>query len=270
MAQSAPESHPTPGWGAVAREEFRTVGAAVRRELAVVAVIMGAVTLITLAFSLQGAATEPLALGDMALPLILVALLAPVGMWKGELPTPAYRWSMPLDRPRHTLLKVLGGWALLMVFIASYQLWVMALNSLAQGEVHVGVEWAHVMTRRQLPPGAQIVDMLVADHPWIRVVPFTSATFCYLLGSAVVLSSRHPWRWLAGTVFGWFALGQFVTAGKIESLDNARAAVMAGRYGLVSALTGVPGAGAWIGSTLLWTALAAAGVVAAAYRHRDA
>lgn len=253
----------------MARAEFRTAGAAIRRELAVLGVIIGVFTLLSVMFSVRGLFTEPFMLGDMTFPLTVLALLAPVGMWKGERPTPAYRWSMPLDRPRHTLLKVLGGWVWLMMFVAAYLLWVLALNSLATGEVHVGVEWAHVLTRRQLPD-ARIVDMLVADHPWIHLVPFTSATLCYLLGSAVVLSSRHPWRWLAGTVFAWFAVGQFVTAGKIEWLANARGAVMAGRYGLVSALTGVPGAGAWIGATLLWTALAAAGVMAAAYRHRDA
>lgn len=270
MAPSASAAHPTPGWGAVARAELRTAREAIRRELAVLAVVMGVFTLLSVVFSIQGAFTEPFALGDMTLPLIILALLAPVGMWKGELPTPAYRWSMPLDRPRHTLLKVLAGWAWLMGFVAAYLLWVMALNASAEGEVHVGVEWAHVMTRRQLPPGVPMVDMLVADHPWIWMVPFTSATLCYLAGSAVVLASRRPWRWLAGTVFGWVVVGQFVTAARAEWLGNALSAVVAGRFGLVSALTGVPGAGAWIGSALLWTALAAAGVVAAACRHRDA
>jgi hypothetical protein len=254
----------------VARAELRAAREAIRRELSVLAVVMGVFTLLLVVFSVQGAFTEPLALGDMTLPLILLALLAPVGMWKGELPTPAYRWSMPLDRPRHTLLKVLAGWAWLMAFVAGYLLWVVALNAFAEGEVHVGVEWAHVMTRRQLPPGVPMVDMVVADHRWIWRVPFTSATLCYLIGSAVVLASRRPWRWLAGTVFGWVVVGQFVAAARAEWLGNALSAVVAGRYGLVSALTGVPGLGAWAGATLLWTALAAAGVLAAAYRYRDA
>jgi hypothetical protein len=254
----------------VARAELRTAGEAIRRESAVVAVVIGVFTLLTVVFAIQGAFTEPFALADMTLPLTLLALLAPVGMWKGELPTPSYRRSMPLDRPRHTLLKVLGGWAWLMVFVAAYLLWMVALNTLAAGEMPVGAEWAQSATRRHLPPGTRIVKLMVADHPWMWMVPFASATFCYLLGSAVVLSSRHPWRWLVGTVFGWFAVGQFVTAGKIEWLASARFSLLAGRFGLIPLFTGYPGAGAWIGSTLLWTALAAAGVAAAAYRYRDA
>ena len=258
--------HPTPPWPAVVREQFRVVGASVRGELIVAAVLMAGTSLVMLYYALRGERVN-FVLVDMAVPAVLFGLVAPLGVWKGEEPARrAYLWALPVARSRNTLVKVLGGWGWLMALVGAYLLWAVAITLLTGGELSVGGEYSQALTRRHLPPEQRIREMTL--EAWMWLVPFTGATVTYLIGTVVAVWTDRPWRWFAATAFVTFLFVQLV-AGHYRGMDPMIDGVTVGRFGLVSVLTGMPSAGGWAGATLVWTALALAAVVAAAYRHQE-
>ena len=70
------------------------------------------------------------------------------------------------------------------------------------------------------------------------------------------------------TAFVSFLFVQLVV-GVYRGMGSMLKDVIAGRYGLVSVLTGMPSAEQWAGATLVWMGLALAAVVAAAHRHQE-
>jgi hypothetical protein len=262
-----PSSAPAaPRWPRVMREQFRTTGLAVRGEVLLVSTLLAVVTLLTLSYHARGEASGNFKLTDTGILAVVLGLFAPMAVWKGEAPARrSYLWAMPLDRSRHTLVKVFSGWAWLMALVAMLLLWELATPLLTGGGVGSGVGAPHGF------------DLTLGGQPWMWLVPFTGATVASLAGSVVVISSDHPWRWFAGATLGVLlaSLANVVAVPRILFLT------LFGRYGLQALLTGtadrvtaagaelVPDPRGWAVATLIWTGLALGGVLVAAHRYQE-
>lgn len=258
-ALNAPALLPVPRWPAVFRAELRAVGDAVRVELIAAGALMLATTLLMLSYRVREGNSANFDLVDMAWPAVFLGLFAPMAVWKGDEPRRrAYFWALPVERSGHTLAKAASGWAWLMGVVAVYLLWALTTSLLTGGNVGSGAE------------PATSVDLTLHGHPWLWLVPFTGTTAAYLVGSIVVLAADHPWRWIGGVFFAALILLQTKAAWLIQAGEAA----IFGRYGLNTLITGTalgqpPALAPWAGATLLWTALALAGVLAAAFRHQE-
>lgn len=264
--------HPAPGWGAVLREQVRAVGQAVRLELLAAMGLMAAMTLVMVIDRATGGGEAHFTLVDMVWPVVLVAVFAPWAVWKGDTPSRrAYLWAMPVDRARGSLAKVLGGAAWLTVGVAGFLAWAVAASLLTGGRIGSGL---------QSVPGA---DVTLSGNPWMWLVPFAAALAAYLAGSAVALLSDHAWRWYAGLTFAGVLLLDF--ADETPALGRLVGAVLGGRHGFVTLMTGSPSGpvvyggpeaaapvldlGAWLVAVLLWVGPALALVILAARRHQE-
>ncbi|CAN5641932.1 hypothetical protein BH23GEM5_BH23GEM5_05120 [soil metagenome] len=268
--------HPTPRWQAVAREQFRAVGVAVRPEATLLTVLIATLSVLALVAifrARQNPAHNPnLDLSpEMLIPAIFLAFLAPLSIWKSEEPSRrSYHWSMPVARSVHTLTKNTSGWVWFMIAMMAFILWGLLMALITGGDL--GVE------RGQAIPA------------WRWIHPFVAATIAYLVGSTVVLASDHPWRWFAGIVLGFVLVTNILRAAGMPDLAMALQSVWEGNWGLEVALTGStevltevtrrdgttmirlidrPDFHAWIRAALLWLGIGTAGVVAAAYRHQE-
>jgi hypothetical protein len=286
----APAVHPTPRWPAVLREQFSTVGIAARRDVALLALLLAAMMVLLVMIYLDDPRDNFDFVPQVAFPAILLGFLAPMAVWKGEEPSRrSYFWAMPVDRARHTLMKTLDGWAWFMVLVGTYLLWALAMAVLTGGEI--GVEGTRVPMREGVRPTDMDFHTFWWRIPaWQWLTPFTGATIAYLLGSIVVLSSDHPWRWFAGILFGFFLLVSLGEAGDVSWLERALRSVVEGRLGLEPAISGtldttqtlttpagrsvetirsMPALRAWLTAMPFWLALGAVGVAVAAYRHQE-
>ena len=135
--------------------------------------------------------------------------------------------------------------------------------------------------------------------PQVWAVPFTAATTCYLLASAFALGTRHPLRWVIGTIVA-FVVGTIasVEASKelgLRWIDRAPERLLdllvGSRYGLDAVLTArleslgthatlttgedamvwwaVPDLADWRVATVLWSGIGLLALWAAASRHRE-
>lgn len=299
MMQSALQT--TPRTRDVLLEQVAAVGLALRRPAAALAALAA---LATLLFTI-----EILAEGEVIdfhpehwiLPGLL-GLLLPIGVWKGEDRFgAAFLWTLPVERRRHALTKVLAGWVWLMGAVAAFVLWLLALTLLSGGTIMAEE------TLRFLPsspfPGTGAVDpgsvqtVRWTPHPLLWLAPFTAATATYLLASALALGVT-----LRGIVTA--ALGLFVfvflvaVVGDLTSSERLifapsrlLRALLYGPNGLATLLTGstafigidatlstgetvavgrrVPDLGRWATATLLWTTAGLLALWAAASRHRE-
>ncbi|HEU4631455.1 MAG TPA: hypothetical protein VFS08_17005 [Gemmatimonadaceae bacterium] len=223
------------------REQLRSVGLALRRE----GVIFAAVLLLmvwqmaaSIAAMLRHVDTDPshhwrgtnvVFETELAILVAIAAFLLPRAVWRGE---PAarrwYRAAMPVDEPDHTLTRAAAGWGWLMVGVLVFDLALVAVSvigtRMASGTPLV-VAYPHA-------PG----------KAWQWLVPFTAATVAYLFGSAFVLASRHPWRWVLGIVIGYIlafsVISEYVAPG-----PNAWRAydLLKGDLGLYATITGQTG-----------------------------
>jgi hypothetical protein len=126
------------------------------------------------------------------------------------------------------------------------------------------------------------------------VVPFVGATGVYLLTSALFLITRHPGRWVVGTILG-VLIGSLIAArADLHWLDNmagsALDSLLGGRYGLSTFIGGgtfeasatqlpsgrqamvwmsLPTFNRWAIAVALWTTAAFAALGLAVFRHRD-
>jgi hypothetical protein len=279
--------HPLPPAGAVARQNLRAVAESVRWEAAAAVALMATLLLMIVLGESQGSSGADYDVADMTWPVVILGLFAPMSVWKGEEPSRrSYLWSMPVDRFRHTLLKVASGWSVLMVLVAVYVLWAMAVALVTGGHITINPEWeAELM--RDLPPGTLIRDMTLSGHPWLWLVPFTAATTTYLLGTVLALLTDHPLRVVAGTAFAFFlVIGLAESSGGTteQMADDLFMHLVAGPYGIVTQATGIlhsfedaapgvlknrPSLGAWARATLLWAGAGLVGVVLAARTHQE-
>ena len=236
------------------------------------------------------------------LPGILGALL-PIAVWARDEPFgPGFMWTLPVDRRQHALTKVLAGWVWLMGGVALFVLWLLLITSATGGRV-LPPETLHVLTSPVLAAGPLDPAALRTVHwtagPLIWAVPFTAATAVYLLASALALGSRHPLRWVIGSMVayvlstvasgaaseqlgvGWlnhapgrvlellfesrYGLDALLTA-RIESLGTS-ATLTTGE--LVTVWSAVPDLADWGTATLIWTGAGLLALWAAASRHSE-
>lgn len=285
---------------AVLLEQVRATGLALR----VPALLAGAlVALLTLQTTFQSASRGTvvnLHAWPTMLPGLLGALL-PIAVWaRDERFGPGFLWTLPVDRRRHALIKVLAGWVWLMGGVALFALWLLALTSATGGRV-LPPETLHVLTSPVDPVGqldpAALRTVRWVPGPLIWAVPFTAATAIYLLASALALGSRHPLRWVIGTVVSYLflSIASQVESGQVRGLadvlERALQRLVVGRYGLDALLTArtetlstpatlttgelmlvwraVPDLADWRAATLLWTGVGLVTLWAAASRHRE-
>lgn len=284
---------PTPDTRAATAAQLKAVGLAVRREVLVAGTLYGAILLYTVLYAL--AKGESFGLGHIGGPGVaagLAAFLFPVAVWKGEKRFGfSTLWTLPLDHARHALLKVAAGWMWVMGLTTAFLL-SMILAALISGG-SVGVETTRLVLDASAPSGMRTVEWSTPWWQWL--VPFCAASTTYLLGSALVLATDHPWRWILGAILVvWFA-GFFGEEGEVDWMDwlfeKLVFTVGFGRYGLEPVLTSgtesilyrfhlpsgesvlgwreLPSIGRWAGAVLLWSAIGLAGLFAATWRHRE-
>ncbi|MDX1623594.1 MAG: hypothetical protein R3199_06405 [Gemmatimonadota bacterium] len=266
--------HPSPDLRAAAAAQLKAVGQAVRREVLVAGALYGALLLFTLLYAMsQG---ESVGIGHIGGPGVLVgatAFLFPLAVWKEEerfgLST---LWTLPVDHARHALLKVAAGWVWVMGLTIAFFLSLVLAVLISGGSP--GVETTRLVLDASAPSGARAVAWSTPWWQWL--VPFGAASTTYLLGSALVLATDHPWRWILGALLVFWIFGFLGEEGEVDWMDwlfeQALFTIGFGRYGLEPLLTSgreLPSIARWAGAVLLWSAIGLAGTVAASWRHRE-
>jgi hypothetical protein len=228
----------------------------------------------------------------------IVGLLLPIAVWRGEERIGAsFLWTLPVDRRRHALAKVFAGWVWMMGGITLFVLWLLALTLLSGGSIFA-VETLRVLgsstPSRILDPAVlETVRWTPTPLPWLA--PFTSATATYLLASALALATRHPLRWIVGSVIGLYivyGIGDAANAAWVgKYFEPVLESLFEGPYGLDALLTArttflnieaalptggkvmawraLPDVGQWATATLLWTGAGLVALWAAVSRHRE-
>lgn len=286
--------HLTPGFPVVFAEQVRVVGLTLRREAAILIALLALVTMLIFFETLEH--NESIDFGPDGLLLVAaVGLLLPFGVWKGDrLFDGAYLWTLPADRRRHALIKVLAGGVWLLAATVAFLTWLLALTVLTGGTI--GSEetrflLAAPVSDAPLPPEA-LRPVRWTTQSWEWVTPFTAGAVAYVLGSAWRLGLKHPLRWAAGLFLGFLVLTLFSSEFFSRSLfEDAAQAVIGGPFGMDAALSGggdtlntevkrtsgemvvawreLPTLERWAGAIALWAVVAAAGLTAALFRHRE-
>lgn len=299
-APGAPPKLPHPR--AVLMAQIRAIAFALRVPL-LIAPVFAVVATIFLAMQIAG--------GDMAanryaepsvLPGIVGALLA-IAVWaREERFGPGFLWTLPVDRSRHALIKVLAGWLWLMAGVALFALSLTVLALVYDGGV-LPVKGLRVLTTsltiaEALDP-ATLRTVQWAPGPLILLVPFATATATYLLASAFMVGVRHPLRWVAGTLLMFPVASAFSHVASrmlgmhwlADAPERVITRFVEGRYGLEALLTlrtwsldrratlttgerihvwsAVPDLGDWGTAALLWTGAGLLALWFAASRHRE-
>jgi hypothetical protein len=275
---------------AVLAEQVRFLGLAMRRDA------MAGAGLILLALVLRAF------LGDapvnftreIGLSFAALGFVAALGVWK-RLAADGDLWTLPVDHRRTTIVGVAAGWFWLQAAACALLAGMVALISVTGGQ------FASSATRVVLSSSAAVTGAIDPRHlttiawsspHWLWAVPFTAATVAYLLGSAIVIATRHPWRWLAGfglvalllLLFGgdagpgWSYGGLRIVAAHPYGLETVFAGGPVSRTTrLVTLTTGqtilvwrdLPALGRWVTATVLWSALGLAGLWLATIRLRE-
>lgn len=256
-------THPLPSTSAVARAQVRASRIALRGEAIVFAALLGVAFVLTIVSALR---TRELAKTHVAhmwidyapsamIPIVIAAFFIPLAIWRAEdRPRRAYHWSMPMETSRHSLLRVYGGWVWLMAAAAVYILVI------------------HVM--------GLAVGAITGDWPryeafwWEYLLAFTGVTVAYVLASALVVGSAHPWRWVLGISLALLGATMSAQTMQLRWLGRSVDSIFRGYAGLRSALWGFDDAGSdgitrWAIATVLWLAVGGVLLMYAARRHPE-
>lgn len=224
--------HPVPRLRDVVREQLRVMGLSLRREALVLAIVLAIVSTFVVIDIVRGT-PESWFDSDDWIQISFASFLFPFAVWRRDRRFgPAFLWTLPVDRSRLALAKVFAGWVWLMIALIAFIAWQLALAAIAAVE------------------GAQTVPLIA----------FAGATAMYFLGSALVIGSRHPLRWLIGSA------GVMFLAGMIQE------AIARGPNSLPRVLRSSAFAAAIENTALINTLWLAAGVIAlwaAISRHRE-
>lgn len=281
---TAPVPAALPRTGAVFVAQLGFLGLALRRWAAVGLAVLLALLALALLQPPIGYARE------IGWWFALLGVLAPFVTWSA-LRADGALWTLPVEHRRHALVGVAVGWCWLMVAAAALLAWIVALVLLTDGRLVVDE------TRLVLAPGASTAPQRLAEvawrTPWWQwVVPFTAATVAYLLGSALVLATRHAWRWAVGALLAVVLALTLGGAGARGAADP-RDALLGHRYGVETLVLGspdgrtspvtvaasdgrpvrawreLPTLDRWAAATLLWTAAGALALWLATLRLRE-
>jgi hypothetical protein len=234
--------HAGPRWGDVVLEQIRVVGLSLRREAFVIAVVLGTVTCIIGADILGGG---PGFDARDVFPTPLLSFFYPFAVWRGERRNgPGFLWTLPVERKWLALARVFAGWVWLTAVLAFFSIWLLTLGALG------GVSLAHTIAR----------------------IPFVATMAAYLIGSAVVVGLRHPWRWLvgaAGLLFLLGLLGDLVRRGPIAAGALLDSGVFRAVERAAASWEALPATTQWAITTFLSLATGLAALWAAASRHKE-
>jgi hypothetical protein len=283
-------------------EQVRATGFALRNAAVTATALLTLITIATLLQKVSLGAIIDLYSWPTLLPGLIGALL-PIAVWaRDERFGPSFLWTLPVDRRRHALTKVLAGWVWLMGGVAVFALWLLALNLLSGSRVLPPYTLQLLTSPLDATAALDATTLRAvswAPGPLIWVVPFTAATAAYLLASAFALGSRHPLRWGIGIVLvyllsalagdaanarlnvGWVAdapshLLHLLIESRhgVDALFTARtgtlsttATLTTGERALV--WRAVPDLADWRTATLLWTGAGVIALWAGASRHRE-
>jgi hypothetical protein len=228
--------HPTPRWREVVLEQIRIVALRLRPAALMVAAVIGVATLVIGNEIIRGG---PGSDTDEAFPTAVISFFLPFAVWRGERRFgPAFLWTLPVDRRRLALAKVLAGWVWMMAALAVFVVWLLALALLSDTSP------VQMATR----------------------VPFIATTGAYLLGSALVLGLRHPLRWVLGAAGVVILVATFIQPFELrQPLLSVFSAIQHARAGWRA----LPELAQWATTTFLWLGAGLAALWAAASRHRE-
>jgi hypothetical protein len=169
---------PLPRLRAVLLEQVRATGLALRGPALIAAALLALLTLWVALQSVSTGVDVSLNAWPTQLPGLVGALL-PIAVWaRDERFGPGFLWTLPVDRRRHALTKVLAGWVWLMGGVALFVLWLLALTLATGGRVLP--ETLHVLPFQVAAAGpidpAALRTVRWAPGPLIWAVPFTAAT----------------------------------------------------------------------------------------------
>lgn len=291
--------HPSPRMRDVLFAQIRAVGSAPRGP---VLAAMAVLALATLFITIESLKTGEVIAFHPEHPMLpgIVGLLFPILVWRGEERFgTSFLWTLPVDRWRHALAKVFAGWAWLIGGIALFILWSLAVTLLSGGNL-LADETLRVLRSLSslasptLDPEA-VETVRWTPEPLFWLAPFTSATAMYLLASALGLATRHPLRWIVGSVIGLYIIYGVGDAANARWVGNVfeplLESLFEGPYGLDALLTArttflnidvtlssgekaavwrtLPDVQHWATATLLWTGAGLVALGAAASRHRE-
>jgi hypothetical protein len=248
MTMTSISLHPVPSTRAVVRREIQSVGIGLRRErIAFVALLAAGLILAAMAAYRARARgwldTRVDFAPEAAIPMAFAAALLPLFVWRDEdRRRRAYLWSMPVDTTTHSLAKVIGGWAWMMIGVAAYLIFI-NLVSVVTGAITGS--WP-----------------TYPAHWWEWIIPFTSATITYTIASALIVGSSHPMRWVFGVLGVWLLLLAVSDIVHSKAALDAGHAVWSGPAGMTTAMWGrqkvkfnanrIPDAARWLRATALW------------------
>lgn len=288
-----------PRFGQVVREQFRATALILRIPAMIVGAIALVATFLALADFFSGRGGVEFAPQLSLIPAFAGILLA-VGVWHRDRPFGArFFWTLPVDRTRHALAKMLAGWLWLMIAAFAFLLWLAILALITKGNL-TSDEMVRLLPTPTPPASIALDPSMIKTvrwipHPAMWLVPFTASTGAYILITAITLGLKHPFRWIIGAfaaAFLFTAVGQGLAADAFWlHLTPITRSVMEGRYGLDAVLTArseslhtqvvlnsgkvitawraLPVVSDWIIATLLWTSIGAAGLSAALFRNRE-
>jgi hypothetical protein len=205
----------------------------------------------------------------------MAGLLLPIGVWKGEERFGAgFLWTLPVDRRRHALAKVCAGWVWLMVTVALFVLWMLAISLLSGGNI-LAEETLHLLPSLEVPTTGTLDPRALEPVRWtprplLWLAPFTAATAMYLVGGFTEAANME---WLATVsqpllepiYLGPYGFDALLTA-RTETLRTEATLSTGERVGV---WRGLPDLGQWAMATLLWTSAGLVALWAAASRHRE-
>ena len=187
---------------------------------------------------------------EISVLLTYLALLLPALMWHDENPTKrTYHLAMPVTRSTHALIKTLAGWVWAMAGTAAFVVAVVIVDMIARNILGMPmglsdrVEW------------------------WGWLVPFTSVTIAYLLGSAAAVGAQSPAVWIVGPPVLWAGAGILAATFGFPGASKSMLTLFSGEFGAAAAIAGrvaqpddwgrvlgMPSG--WFGATVIWGAAA--------------
>lgn len=275
-------------FGSLFAEQIRAVGLGLIREGALAAGALALICVASLALGLRYG--ERLDLEPVLLqPTLLVAVLLPFAVWKGD-PVfgRAFLWTLPVRRHHAAAAKMLAGavWLMVAMLVTLVSL---ALVALATGG-SVGVEEV-----RSLQAGSGGVARVAWTTPlWMWLTPFGGVLLLYFFSSAALLGLRYPIRWFAGIAVAvtlFLILAASLTPdNRVEhGVEAFREMLWSSRYGFDFVINGgeatlsralhgagreprivwsaMPEVGRWAAAMLVWFAAAMAALAIALRRH---
>jgi hypothetical protein len=194
-----------------------------------------------------------------AAPLFLLALVAPLVLWRREPPSRrGAMWASPVPRGRHAALRLGGGWLVLVAMVVAYLLLYGIVGLVASHEA-VSLRVLMYATPLAFSPGQAIQ---YAAHALLSV------TTVYLLVSALAVRFEKPA--IPTAIVLWVLLILFMQTaardpGLLEEiarsvLDHLSTAMVPGRF---------ESPAVWLPTALLWFAIGLATCTAATVTHGE-